>query len=304
MRFRAYALGVKGWLRLITVALCLVACTASQSVAAPPSPTVAATAAIAATPSPAPTPQPAPRVFVIVMENTGLDRAMRSASIGSLAERYALFTNYHAVSRPSLPNYLAMTSGSTWDIADDGYHPLPSTGLGAQLSAAGISWRAYMEGMTGAGCRLSPYPYALKHDPFAYYGGACPANVVPFETLAADLNAAAPSFVWITPGLCHDAHDCAIDEAGAWLDDLVSRVVSSKAWNDRAALFIAWDEGDGNDANLVPLIVATSRGLSGQITAPYDHYSLLATIEDVFHLPRLGKAATAKPITEVLAALE
>ena len=79
---------------------------------------------------------------------------------------------------------------------------------------------------------------------------------------------------------------------------------SSRAWHERSVLFIAWDEGDGGDANLVPLIAATSRGLSGQVATPYDHYSLLATIEDVFHLPRLGEAKTAHPIAEVLAALE
>jgi hypothetical protein len=241
-------------------------------------------------------------VFVIVMENTGLERALRSASIAAIAERYALFMNYHAVGRPSLPNYLALTSGSTWDITDDAYHALPATGLGAQLTAANIPWRAYMEGMTAAGCMRSPYPYALKHDPFAYYGGACPDNVVPFERL--DLTAAAPPFAWITPGLCHDAHDCPIDEAGAWLDDLVSRIVSSAAWNERSALFVVWDEGDGGDENLVPMIVATSRGISGQFSTSYDHYSLLATIEDVFQLPRLGAAAQAHPISEVLAALE
>lgn len=291
-------------MRAVAAALCLVACTASQSAAAPATATVAVTAStaptVAPTAPPSATPRPSPRVFVIVMENTGFDRALRSASIGALAERYALFTNYHAVSRPSLPNYLAMTSGSTWDISDDGYHALPATGLGAQLSAAGITWRAYMEGMTAAGCMRSPYPYALKHDPFAYYAGACPANVVPFETLGADLTASAPSFVWITPGLCHDAHDCPIDEAGAWLDDQVSRIVSSKAWNERSALFVVWDEGDGGDANLVPLIVATSRGISGQFATAYDHYSLLATIEDVFGLPRLGAAKDAKAIVEVL----
>ena len=295
---------MRGRVRLCALALCLFACTAAQTAAentaAPTSPTASPSTA-SATALPTTTPRPSPRVFVIVMENTGLDRALRSASIGSLAERYALFTNYHAVSRPSLPNYLAMTSGSTWDISDDLYHALPAGGLGDQLTAAGVTWRAYMEGMTAAGCMRSPYPYALKHDPFAYYGGACPANVVPFESL--DLSASAPSFTWITPGLCHDAHDCAIDEAGAWLNDLVSRIVSSRAWNDRSVILIAWDEGDGGDNNLVPLIAATSRGLTGQFSAAYDHYSLLATIEDVFGLPRLGAAARARPIAEVLAAV-
>ena len=132
------------------------------------------------------------------MENTGFSRALAAPSIASLASRYALASNYHAISRPSLPNYLAMTSGSTWGIADDGYHALPATGLGAQLTTAGIPWRAYMEGMTAAGCMRSPYPYALKHNPFAYYGG-CTENVVGLDALDADLAGATPGFVWITP---------------------------------------------------------------------------------------------------------
>lgn len=257
---------------------------------------------------PTDSPQPpaaavAPHVFVIVMENTGLGRALRSQPVARLASTNALATNYHAVARPSLPNYLALTSGSTWGITDNGYYSLPAAAdLGAQLTTAGVSWRAYMEGMTAdAGCMRSPYPYALKHNPFAYYGGACPSNVVPIETLDADLDAATPSFVWITPGLCHDGHDCTLDVAGAWLDDTVSRIVSSDAWRSKGVLFIVWDEGDGGDTNLVPLIVLTRDATAMSVATPYDHYSLLATIEDLFGLPRLGAAATAQPLTPLIA---
>ncbi len=267
----------------------------SGTPAVSPQATAAATQA-PPTASPAPTARPLPHVFVIVMENTGLARALRSAPIAALASRYAVASDYHAVARPSLPNYLALTSGSTWGIADDGYHALPAGGIGAQLNAAGIRWRAYMEGMTGAGCMRSPYPYALKHNPFAYYGGGCPANVVPLDSIDADLAGATPNFVWITPDLCHDGHDCAIDQAGAWLEAMVSRIVASSAWDERAALFIVWDEGDGGDANLVPLIVATKNAVPQQIQGRYDHYSLLATIEDIFGLLRLGGAAPARPI--------
>ena len=234
------------------------------------------------------------------MENTGLRRALATPSIAALASRFILATSYHAVARPSLPNYLALTSGSTWDVADDAYHALPEAGIGRQLTDAGISWRAYMEGMTAAGCMRSPYPYALKQDPFAYYGGACAPNVVPLDALDADLVGQTPRFVWITPGLCHDAHDCALDEAGVWLDALVARIVVSPAWRDGGVLFIVWDEGDGGDTNLVPLIAGTSTSAPGESAAPYDHYSLLATIEDLFGLPRLGKAKDATPIAEVL----
>src|SRR5439155_514869 len=121
-------------------------------------------------------------------------------------------------------------------------------------------------------------PPSLKHNPFAYYGGACPPNVVPLESLDADLAGATAQFVWITPGLCHDGHDCPIDQAGAWLASVVARITASRAWSERGILFIAWDEGDGGDANLVPLIIATSRGLSGELTGAYDHYALLATV--------------------------
>jgi phospholipase C len=233
------------------------------------------------------------------MENSSLATALRSPSIVRLTTKYALATNYHAVSSPSLPNYLAMTSGSTWGITDDAYHVLPAGGLGAQLTAAGVSWRAYMEGLTSAGCLHSPYPYALKHNPFAYYGGSCPENVVALDALDPDLAGDTPSFVWITPGLCHDGHDCAATEAGPWLEDLVARIVDSNAWRDHGALFVVWDEGDGR-SSVVPLIVASPDVESRRFDGDYDHYSLLAAIEDRFGLPRLGAAKDASPLTDLL----
>jgi phosphatidylinositol-3-phosphatase len=240
-----------------------------------------------------------PHVFVIVMENTSLATALNAPSIVSLAAKYQLATNYHAVSSPSLPNYLALTSGTTWGISDDDYHVLPVGGIGAQLTAAGVSWRAYMEGLTSAGCLQSSYPYALKHNPFAYYGGSCPANVVSLDSLDVDLVRNTPSFVWITPGLCHDGHDCALTEAGPWLDDLVARIVGSSAWRDHGALFVVWDEAD-DSTDVVPLIVASPDLNSRRVDGAYDHYSLLAAIEDLFGLPRLGAAKDARPLTDLL----
>ena len=139
----------------------------------------------------------------------------------------------------------------------------------------------------------------LKHNPFAYYGGSCPANVVPLDALDADLAGNTPSFVWITPGLCHDGHDCALAEAGAWLEGLVARIVASPGWRDRGALFVVWDEGDGR-SSVVPLIVAAPDLESRRVDGFYDHYSLLATIEDHFGLPRLGAARDARPLNDLL----
>ncbi len=287
------------WLAIVV----LVAACASPRATAPigpaataplPSETPAAPALASAAPA-------RPHVFVIVMENASLARALAAPAIGALASKYRVATNYHAVARPSLPNYLALTSGSTWGVADDGYHVLPAGGIGAQLSGAGLSWRAYMEGLTAGGCLNSPYPYAVKHNPFAYYGGACPDNVVPLDGLDADLAGETPQLVWISPGLCHDGHDCALAEAGAWLAELVARIVASASFRERGTLFLVWDEGDGgDDANLVPLIVVTPDPAARRSAERYDHYSLLATIEDTFGLPRLGAAADARSLTDLL----
>ncbi len=260
----------------------------------PPPPSVA--------PEPSPSPHPLPSapgsVFLIVMENQNFDQALKGPYTAELAAQYSLATNYHAVTHPSLPNYLALTSGSTWGIADDGYHRLPAGGLGAQLDQAGLSWKAYMEAMD-RGCFNSGYPYALKHNPFAYYGGACPANVVPLNRLEADLAAGAPRFVWITPDLCHDTHDCPVQAGDDFLAGLIPGLLATPAWQNHGLLLITWDEAFSAD-NRVPAILVTPGVWKRQSDARYDHYSLLATVEDWLGLPRLALAGQASAMRDLV----
>jgi hypothetical protein len=294
-------------LELLVVAI--IAC--GPSAEAPVGTSAAATATVSATPSPTtapvlvPTPTataPAGRhVFVIVMENTSLNVALRGKYIASLAAQYGLATNYHAVGSPSLPNYLALTSGDTHGIEDNEYRALPAGGLGQQLSAAGVSWRAYMEGV-GPDCRVDVGGYAVKHDPFAYYGGACPTNVVPFTALAADLAIGTPRFVWITPDLCHSGHDCSLNEADQWLSNTVPLITNSPTWQSNGVLFIVWDEG-GNASDVIPLIVMTPNGGALRSGKRYDHYSLLATMETLLGVSRLGHASEAEVIRDLVPGL-
>ena len=239
-------------------------------------------------------------VFVIVMENKDYDQALEGDYMAWLVSRYALATDYHAIAHPSLPNYLALTSGSTWGITDDNYHPLPSgEDLGSELTAAGVPWRAYMENMSD-GCFDSPYPYALKHNPFAYYGGQCPPNVVPFSQFDADLSGETPNFVWITPNLCNDGHDCSESTSDQWLAKVVPKIIDSAAWKEDGMLFITWDEDDKQSGpNRVALVVVAPNLKSHQTNANYDHYSLLATIEDRLVVKRLGEAANAQAIEDL-----
>jgi phosphatidylinositol-3-phosphatase len=250
----------------------------------------------AATPSP--TELPDAHVFVIVMENRTYDEAVRQPYTSRLVADYAVATNYHAVAHPSLPNYLALTAGSTFGITDDAYHRLPAGGIGAQLSDRGIPWRAYMEGMS-RGCFDSPPPYALKHNPFAYYGGSCPSNVVPLTALDADLAGDTPRLAWITPDICHDGHDCSSRTADDFLAALVPRILGSAAWQRGGLLLITWDEEDGGPDNRVATIVA-ARGLTRHRTDElHDHYSLLATVEDRLGIARLGAAQQATALDEL-----
>ena len=285
---------------LVLAACLLSACAPNPAAQAPPT-HGPSRSPIPGAPDPTPNPSPVaapPHVFLIVMENRSYSQAIASTYVSSLAARYAIATDYHAVSHPSLPNYLALTSGTTWGIADDGFHTLPPGGIGAQLSNAGIAWRAYMESMTN-GCFQSPYPYALKHNPFAYYGSACPPQVVPFTQLASDLAGNTPQFSWITPNLCNDGHDCSSSVADAWLSHTVPAILNSNAWQDAGMLVITWDEGE-DSANSVLTLIIRPNPVIHESAKPYDHYSLLATIEDTLGVARLGQAIKATPMTDLL----
>ncbi|HKW60094.1 MAG TPA: alkaline phosphatase family protein [Candidatus Dormibacteraeota bacterium] len=258
-------------------------------------------AIVAACAQSAPSDVPKVHVFVIVMENHSSEQAMSGQFISSLASRHGVAENYHAIAHPSVPNYLALTSGSTWGVTDDSYHVLPRQDIGTEMTRVGVTWRAYMEGMTGAGCIDSPLPYDPGHNPFAFYGGACPPNVVPLTSLASDLAGDTPRFVWITPDRCHDTHDCDVAVGDAWLEKEVGEITASRAWKSRGVLFITYDEDDsaGADNQVLTLVVAPDLGHKTS-SRRYTHYSLLATIEDLLGLKRLGRSAAASTMSDLL----
>ncbi len=287
-----------------------------------------------ATPVPAPATTPTPpgggregvpafsHLFVVVMENLDRQGALAVPTVADLAQRYASADAWYAVSHPSLPNYLALVSGSTWKVRSDCaacFQQGPN--LAGQLSAAGITWGAYFEGMPGS-CFLAPQSpdgsYAAKHDPFAYFADVrsnpaeC-AHLQPLTALTPLLVPGAPAsgvprFVWVTPDLCHSGHDCGPYAGGSWLAGFVARVTASAAWADGGALVVTWDEGtdragvdpatgsltaSGGGGNVLTLVVAPHVPAGLVVHGAYDHYSLLRTVEDAFGLPRLGAAGAS-----------
>jgi phosphatidylinositol-3-phosphatase len=272
--------------------------------------------------TPAPVARPAAdapiRVALIVMENEEYGDIIGSAAtpyINSLARRYALASSMFAISHPSLPNYLALTAGSTFGINSDCTDcSVAATSLPGQLSAAGISWQAFMEDLPRP-CFTGPQAgqYAKKHDPFLYFrpllasSSQC-AHVVGLPQLAAEEHGhSLPRFIWITPNLCHDMHDCSPAVGDRFLATLVPSLLASLGRN--GLLFLTWDEGSSNEGccrlaaggHVVTILAGPGARRATRLRTPVDHYSTLQTIEDLLGLPRLRAAAC--PCTPSLAPL-
>lgn len=174
--------------------------------------------------------------------------------------------------------------------------------------------------------------YAARHDPFVYFhaivdSANCAAHVVSLDRLRTDLATAAatPDLSYVTPDLCHDGHDApcvdgqpgGLVSADAFLAEWVPRILASPAFRKDGLLVVTFDESDSpqSDASsccgeapgpnsTAPGIAGPGGGRVGAVVVgravkagstsarPYNHYSLLASIEDLFGLPYLGYAKT------------
>jgi hypothetical protein len=253
------------------------------------------------------------------MENRSYSQVWATSStpyITALGNLYVRATAYHAISHPSLPNYLDMFAGSNYHITTD-CSPSVSCyanawNLADNLDAKGLRWKAYMESMP-APCYINASGnYAPKHDPFVYFVDIltsptrCGGHVVPFSALSSDLSSASktPNFAFISPNLCNDMHSCSISTGDNWLKGQIPAILSSPACNSETCLLIlTWDEDDGNSSNRVLTIFAGPAAKTGGLTSSvnYTHYSMLRTIESIFGLPTLTSNDThASPMTDML----
>ena len=252
-----------------------------------------------------------PHVLIVLMENREDSDVIGLASapyVNELVTRFGLATESFGASHPSLPNYLDLIAGSTLGITSD------CTGcsvdvpvLADQLTSAGIPWAAYAEGMpspcyTGGS---APGEYAKKHNPFVYVRHlvANPAEcgqVRPFSSFATDLaTVASPDFVWVTPNLCHDGHDCDTATADAWLRSFVEPLLASAWYGSGGIVIITWDEGassagcckGAHGGHIATVVVSAHTPPGSRLATPVDHAGVLRTIEDLYGLPPLGDAA-------------
>ena len=257
---------------------------------------------------------PFSHAVVIVFENTEVNRLVghpEAPTFNSLARRGAFLSQYTAVAHPSLPNYLALVSGSTHGITNDCTECLvPGRSLAQTLTAAHRTWKTYAEGLPKAGWTGGGSgAYAKKHDPFLYFRGVVgrPSQrkrVVPLARLRADLSAQRlPDFSLVVPNLCHDMHDCSIADGDAWLRHWLEPLIASKALA-HGVVFVLFDEGSsssnvGGGGRVAAYAVGPAVRPGTTVRRPVSHYNVLATIEAAWGLPRLGKSARAAPLAGI-----
>ncbi len=236
-------------------------------------------------------------VVWIILENVGYSvvGSRDAPYLNGLGDTCALATNDFAVSHPSLPNYVALTSGSTLGVSDDGepsVHPLRAPSIFSQLHG---NWRALVESMPQSCDRVTSGSYAARHNPAVYYvnlGGSCRRNDVAL-TAAPNVSAA---FTFIAPNICHDMHSCPVSSGDRWLARYVPSILASELYrSDRLVLFITFDENDTQSTNRVPTwVIAPTVPRGGRVGAALTHYSLLRTTETLLRLPLLAAAGTAR----------
>ena len=259
-------------------------------------------------------------IFVIVMENRGYSDIIGDTAnapyINQLASQYGLLTQDYATTHPSLPNYLSLIGGDSFGVTSDCTTCfVAGTNLVDTLEAGNKTWRAYMESMPSPCFIGDSGQYYQKHDPFIYFNNirtnaARCQQVVPLDGLTNDLaGPSTPDFVWITPNICNDMHDCSTAIGDSWLKLWVPRILASAAWKQNGALFITWDEGVDNNGcckyagggQVATLVISPLVKAGARSATPYDHYSLLRTVCAAWGLTPPGHAndpATA-PITGI-----
>ncbi len=229
-------------------------------------------------------------------------------------------------------------------------YPAPVKTVADQLTAKGLDWGGYMEdmgnstteaktcrhpalnGRDGTQSAKAGDQYAARHNPFVYFHSIidspdCASKDVPLDRLTAVLRSdQVPNLVFVTPNLCHDAHDepCVdgqpggLTSANEFLAQWIPQIQRSRAFRDGGLLIVTFDESESGaegccvqDAPNTPNAGGETPGSGGgrigavllspyikagtQNDTPSNHYSLLRTIEDLFALPPLGLAAKATP---------
>jgi hypothetical protein len=247
------------------------------------------------------------KVLTFIEENHSLQQMQAGMPYTyGLAEQYGYATNWTAITHPSLPNYLAMAGGSTFGISDDdspNAHPLHGPNVFGQAINAGSSAKVYQESMPGNCSLTDSGPYAVKHNPWAYFADDrdnCERFDVPSGTTTSGalhddiVNGTLPNVAEVSPNLDNDAHDGSLLTADQWIQSWMTLIFASPDWRSgHLAVVITADEDDESQGNRVLTTVIHPSQHSRVVSAPLSDYSWTALVTDMTHTPCLAAGCNA-----------
>ncbi|CAM0141677.1 hypothetical protein VKS41_007912 [Umbelopsis sp. WA50703] len=248
------------------------------------------------------------RIVLFIFENTNYDTAAANSYLASLAEKHngVTLTNYFAITHPSQPNYVAMVSGSTDGVFLDFDSTINRKSIVDLLDAKGISWKSYQQAYPGnCNTASSVGTYYRKHNPFISFpsitGNAtrC-ANIVNANQLDTDIaNNSVPQFVFFTPDINNDGHNTNVTYASSWLQSYLEPRISNPAFSDNTLFILTFDESENylNNNQVYTVLFGPAVKRSSLTDGnKYNHYSILASVEENWNLGNLGEAdASATP---------
>ena len=276
-------------------------------------------------------------IFVIPFENKASTQIYGNTNDAPyinelIATKAAHATNFGDAlpSLPSEPHYVWMEAGTnqftdktfTSDSDASNSNSTASTEhLVTKLTAAGIPWMSYQEGITSNTCPInSTGHYAAKHNPFVFFRDVvgsppsetntfCAAHHKSYADFPADLAAGLTGYVFITPDICNDMHgafDCPsflfdganIRAGDTWLANELPRIIAYTEAHSDAVIFLTWDEGDAT--NLIPFMAIGNYVKPGyQSTVQYSHSSMLASVQKLLGVPMLTTVATSTDLSDM-----
>ena len=230
--------------------------------------------------------------MIVVLENQDEQDVVREAPyLTSLAAAGASLTDMHAEAHPSQPNYLALFSGDTQGVDDDGCpFTFDAPSLGGELLAAGLTFAGYAEDLPEpgyTGCVSGDY--ARKHSPCTNFRDVPASTNLPLTAMPADY-ASLPTVSFLIPNLCHDMHDCSIAEGDRWLSQNIDGY-AQWARTHNSLLLVTFDESDTDPDNHIATLAVGQHVVVGPLRERTDHYRLLRTLEEWYGLRPLGHSA-------------
>ena len=172
----------------------------------------------------------------------------------ALANTYGNAANYLAISHPSLPNYIALTSGSTHGVSEDWSPGVPGQPRTYALDVPSIfsqlpggRSRSLAESMSKNCERMNNFPYLVRHNPEVYYtnlGSDC------YELRHPVLSAPTPdlSAAFTSRRTECDQRHARRDDPGRrhrFLASFVPKLMATPQYRSgTTVIFITWDESE------------------------------------------------------------